>query len=379
VTDTSPDLAPDAPGSLAAPGSGTDLRAYLEQLTSWVAESATRLDGLDRRARAASNPDQFTPDVLLAYTLHKAIAERAEALVHTYDNGRLDDQVRDELSTLIFSRLSAGSLAGLSASLPEACSLLGALLAQITQHLAHDAVASSNVADRIEPLRGTLRRCVAKADALADQTFVATAQSLTERLGAAVTTQADRLDELFPEIEQQSWALERDLDLEAARRSRIEQQRSEQRALVQQAGELATKARAVRDRCIEKIADPPRMAVPDPSVLPNDDAGGLTATDIAALEKSLPQWRTVVAALTEALTAFQAPLDQRDELRGLFTSYEAMAADRHLLEVGDVAVAHERAKTLLWSQPLDLSIAEQMVRDFQSSIHAASGPRRSTR
>ena len=122
--------------------------------------------------------------------------------------------------------------------------------------------------------------------------------------------------------------------------------------------------------------------MPDPSVLPVPELGNdtaTTATTVTQLETNVSSWRNVVAALTEAITSYEAPLDQRDELRGLFKSYEAMAAARHLLEVGDVATAHERAKTLLWSQPLDLSVAAETVQDFQSSVHAASGPRRSTR
>ena len=379
MTDTAHDLAPDAPGSLTAPGTGNELRVYLEQLTAWVATSGTRIDELDLRARTASAPDQFTPDVLLAYTLHKSIGERTDALVHAYDNGRLDDQVRAELSRLIFTRLSAGSLSGMSASLPEACSLLAALLAQITQRLSTDSIASSKVADRIEPLRSTLRRCTTKAMSLSDDTSVEKVRSLDTRLEAVLTQPAGRLDEVVPQLEQESWALERDLDVEAATRSRIERLVSERRALIAQADDLAITARSARDRCVEKITNPPRLAVPDPSVLAVPDVGTDPSTAAAQLEANVSSWRNVVAALTEAIASYEAPLDQRDELRGLFSSYEAMAAARHLLETSEVATAHQRVKALLWSQPLDLSVATEAVHDFQSSIHAASRPRRSTR
>ena len=244
MTDTAHDLAPDAPGSLTAPGTGNELRAYLEQLTEWVAACGTRLDELDRRTRISSAPDQFTPDVLLAYTLHKSIGERADALVHAYDNGRIDDQVRAELSRLIFTRLSAGSLSGLSASLPEACSLLAALLGQLTEQLSVDSVASSKVAPRIEPLRSTLQRCTAKAVSLSDDSSVAKVRSLEARLEAVLTQPTDRLDVVVPELEQEGWALERDLDVEAAARSRIERLVSERRALIAQAEDLASTARA---------------------------------------------------------------------------------------------------------------------------------------
>jgi hypothetical protein len=66
----------------------------------------------------------------------------------------------------------------------------------------------------------------------------------------------------------------------------------------------------------------------------------------------------------------RAPLDQRDELRGLLDAYRARAARHGVAESPPLAAVHQAARDLLWSAPCDLVAAEQAVRRYQAAVGA---------
>ena len=66
----------------------------------------------------------------------------------------------------------------------------------------------------------------------------------------------------------------------------------------------------------------------------------------------------------------RAPLDRRDELRGLLEAYRARAARHGVAESPQPAAAHQAARDLLWSAPCDLVVAEQAVRRYQAAVGA---------
>jgi hypothetical protein len=67
----------------------------------------------------------------------------------------------------------------------------------------------------------------------------------------------------------------------------------------------------------------------------------------------------------------RAPLDRRDELRGLLEAYRARAARHGVSETPALAAAHGLARDLLWSAPCDLAGAEAAVRHYQAAVGAA--------
>jgi hypothetical protein len=163
-------------------------------------------------------------------------------------------------------------------------------------------------------------------------------------------------------------------------------------ALVAQLGAQHIVVAALAARCRDKIADPPRLAVPDASVLGDGpslpdgagDPGAWTsvATEAAAFEHRLGQ---VAAALAEANERYGAPLSQRSDLRGLLDAYRDRAAKAGLTEtasgpatpdpVGPVELAalYAKAHETLWTAPCDLDAATVQVTAYQQAVLAGLG------
>ena len=64
----------------------------------------------------------------------KAVSDRYELLQATWNSGRVGVTELTRLATLIWGRLDAATASGLSVSLPEACRLSDALVAQLARH-----------------------------------------------------------------------------------------------------------------------------------------------------------------------------------------------------------------------------------------------------
>ena len=85
-------------------GSAEALR-YLEALGTWRDRRKVELDQLDQAALAASEPSGFTEDLLLSMVLWKAVADRLDLLVATWDSGRVGQTELERLTTLVWGRL----------------------------------------------------------------------------------------------------------------------------------------------------------------------------------------------------------------------------------------------------------------------------------
>ena len=66
----------------------------------------------------------------------------------------------------------------------------------------------------------------------------------------------------------------------------------------------------------------------------------------------------------------RAPLDRRDELRGLLEAYRARATRPDIAKSPPPTAAHPADRDLLWSAPCDLVAAEQAVRRYQAAVGA---------
>ena len=94
----------------------------------------------------------------------------------------------------------------------------------------------------------------------------------------------------------------------------------------------------------------------------------LLGRNLSALEKNS---RVVLENAQKRVGQVRAPLDRRDELRGLLEAYRARAARHGVSETPALAAAHRLARDLLWSAPCDLAGAEAAVRHYQAAVGAA--------
>ena len=146
--------APRAPGRLGSPLDAQEALHYLDALGTWRDQRRAELDRLDEAALAGPDPDAFTADILLSMALWKAVADRHDLLLATWDSGRVGVRERERLSTLVWGRLDTsldprlagaatsngvpGSGSALAVSLPEACRLSDALAASLRVRLSVD-------------------------------------------------------------------------------------------------------------------------------------------------------------------------------------------------------------------------------------------------
>ena len=140
--------APVAPGRM---GQALDARAaqvYIAELGSWRDGRRAELDELDNAALQAATGSAATGDILLSMALWKAVSDRYELLLATWNSGRVAATELMRMSTLIWGRLDADTASGLSVSLPEACRLSDALLSQLRVKLGLDP-SGAEITERI--------------------------------------------------------------------------------------------------------------------------------------------------------------------------------------------------------------------------------------
>jgi hypothetical protein len=149
----------------------------------------------------------------------------------------------------------------------------------------------------------------------------------------------------------------------ATRRNLVrDRQRAEQ--TVSELRERGEAVRRIADRCTDRIAAAPRLAVPDVSAL------GAPPADGAGLQAYQARLDQVRRALDVAEATYAAPLAERDELRGRLEGYRAMAASQGRGADPRLAAADQAAKRVLWSAPCDLAVARDLVASYQSLVNA---------
>jgi hypothetical protein len=161
----------------------------------------------------------------------------------------------------------------------------------------------------------------------------------------------------------------------------------QQRARAAGAAVVAVRARAdaLREEVValaaqaaEKIADPPRLGIPDPAVLgpvpevPDADDPGGWADRARSLEEHLARADRVVAALELAEARYRSVLDSREALRGLLGAYR----DRQLTRSAstDLDAAYRAAHDAAWVAPCDLDTARCLVEAYGTAVRAATPP-----
>ena len=407
-------ITPEPPGRIGAAITPQDALHYLEALGSWRDQRRAELDRLDEAALAAPNATSgagttattgLTGDVMLSMALWKAVADRHDLLVATWDDGRVGQAERERLSTLIWGRLDAtldprlaqrpdvpSSSGALAVSLPEAMRLSDALAASLRTRLSLDPE-NADVTSRLRQLRAQLERVRDLVNAEPQDTRDALSRRLIhldQRLGAMVE-KANRgadVGGLVGPLEADLARTERDLIVGSA--TRAADARDAVRAGELRA-ELEARGAAIRDlaaRCVAAVTPAPRLAVPDVAALgPVPQA----APDVDAY---LARLATVSRALNFAHSAYATALNERDELRGRLEAYAIKAtrtatrtadrtADRNDAKGtdesnDDLGELFRRAQDVLRAEPADMARARALVAAHQAYFTSRSMTRGTT-
>ncbi len=376
-------VAPEAPGRLGSPVEVQAAFAYLRDLGVWRDQRRTELDALDSAALASSERDSFSRDMLVSMALWKAISDRYDLLVVTFDSGRVGPAEAARLSTLIWGRLDVapGSAASsispatsgaLGLSLPEACRLSDAMTSSLRARLSLE-LSGAEVGTRLKDVRATVERIrdqVGLVPTGADREAVRTLLTRLEQRLTDVTDRAKRgadVGGLLAPLELDAAGAERDLIVGAG--ERVEAARDAQRA-AQQRDELIARAEAVQAlvaQCVAAVTPAPRMGVPDVRAL------GPVPSGLRAVDTYLTRLDAVSRALTLVHTAYGAALAERDEIAGYAG---ALAAQVRASGVSDPDLDHlgERLAAAVATRPTDLRRARALLAAYEAFAKALQTP-----
>jgi hypothetical protein len=422
-------ITPAAPGRIGVAISPEDALHYLEALGAWRDQRRKELDLLDEAALAAASGAEsggdagLTGDILLSMALWKAVADRHDLLMATWDSGRVGPAERERLSSLIWGRLDAtldprlaqradvpSSSGALAVSLPEAMRLSDALAASLRARLSLDP-AGAEVTTRLRQLRAQLERIREQVAAEPRDSRDIPARTLA-RLEERLTEMADKarrgadVGGLVGPLEADAARTERDLIVGSATRTEAARDAARARQL---RAELEARGAAVRDlaaQCVASVNPAPRLAVPDVAAL-----GPVPAT-APELDHYLTRLATVSRALNFAQAAYATALDERSELLGRLEAYAIKAArvsqggtsagaaggaagntstsgnaEENSSKTGtgeaddDLGELFRRAEEALTARPADMARARALVAAHQAYLAArsANGPTRGTR
>jgi hypothetical protein len=366
-------IAPAAPGRMGSALEPTAAAAYLDALSRWREARRIELDELDRTALSAAGGSAVTSDILLSMALWKAVSDRTELLLATWSSGRVGATELIRLATLIWGRLDAATASGLSVSLPEACRLSDALVAQLRVRLGLDP-SGAEVTERIRQLRAQMERIRDQIDlepAGTGQQQAANTQSTLARRLKEVADKAGRGGDvvgMLGPLEIEAATFERDLIVAGARRrdaASLVRQAREQRAELE-AREAALQG--IAEECVARVDPAPRYAVPDV------DALGKVPNTAEQLRPYLRRLDQVSRAMTLAQTAYTGALDERDELVGRLEAYRAKAIATGVAGVTDVGRAYELARNALDARPTRMALARQLVAVYQTYLQTTPRP-----
>jgi len=393
-------ITPEPPGRIGTAISPEDALHYLEALGAWRDQRRGELDRLDEAALAAPDADSMTGDVMLSMALWKAVADRHDLLVATWDSGRVGQAERERLSTLIWGRLDAtldprlaqrpdvpSSSGALAVSLPEAMRLSDALAASLRVRLSLDP-SDADLTSRLRQLRAQLERVrdlVAAEPQDTRERFSHKLVKLDVRLGEMVEKAKRGADVggLVGPLEADAARIERDLIVGSATRAEAIRDATRARAL---RAELEARGAAIRDlaaRCVAAVTPAPRLAVPDVAAL------GPVPQASAEVGVYLVRLATVSRALNFAHAAYATALDERDELSARLEAYaiKATRAPGHHTTSGtstadadgDLGELFRRAQDVLRAQPADMARARALVAAHQAYLASRSTPPGMTR
>ena len=365
--------APVAPGRMGQALDATAAQVYLDELGRWRDGRRGELDALDKAALQAATGSSATGDILLSMALWKAVSDRYELLLATWNSGRVGATELMRMSTLIWGRLDASTASGLSVSLPEACRLSDALLSQLRVKLGLDP-SGIEITERIRQLRAQMERIREQIDlepAGAAQQQAALEQSRLARRLRELADKAGRggdVTGMLGPMEIDAATFERDLIVNGARRrdaAALVQRARDQRADLE-AREAAL--HSIVEECVRRVDPAPRYAVPDTAAL------GPVPNIRDQLEDYLRRLDQVSRAMTIAQTAYAKALHDHEELAARLEAYHAKAVATGMAEIPDIAQAYELARNALDQRPSRMVLAGQLVTVYQTYLQTTPAP-----
>lgn len=364
-------LSPQAPGRMGQQLDPAVAQTYLADLGEWVLARREELDQLDQAALASERRAELTGDLTLSMALWKAVSDRHDLLLATWDGGRVGPAERERLSVLIWGRLDASldpvaldaagrhGAGALAVSLPEACRLSDALAGQLRVRLALDPAADEN-ARRIKALRAQLERLRDQV-ALEPSVSRGAAGRQRDELAARTDDLVARFDRggdvggLLGPLENDAARLERDLIVGGVKRRELV---DDVRDLTERRDALSARGKAVESLAAQAVAavDPsPNYAVPDVDALgPVPTSAGEIAAYRGRLER-------VGRAIDIAQDAYAAALHERDDLLAALAASRTMAGASGVASMPDVLSADRLATDLLERSPSPVPVAKAAV------------------
>jgi hypothetical protein len=365
--------APVAPGRMGQALDAGAAQVYVDELGRWRDGRRGELDELDKAALQAATGSSATGDILLSMALWKAVSDRYELLLATWNSGRVGATELMRMSTLIWGRLDASTASGLSVSLPEACRLSDALLSQLRVKLGLDP-SGLEITERIRQLRAQMERIREQIDlepAGAAQQQAALEQSRLARRLKELADKASRGGDvagMLGPMEIDAATFERDLIVNGARRrdaAALVQRARDQRADLE-AREAAL--RTIVEECLRRVDPAPRYAVPDTAAL------GPVPNTLDQLENYLRRLDQVSRAMTVAQTAYTKALQDHEELASRLEAYRAKAIATGVADVPDIAQTYELARNALDQRPSRMVLAGQLVTVYQTYLQTTPAP-----
>lgn len=363
-------MTPARPDPLQTAGSVRDGITRLAQ-TLYEIDAAPELalvrDRDQLRGRSKTVADEAGGLVDGLWSRYPQLSETGERLEAALGRGD-----RDELARLLDSTGAAALLRTLESDAERASSLIGQL-----------GTAWRNAVPRLDALRARLASAAATAGGLglpgdpelaAARTVVddVTAHATADPLGAEI----DDADRLVQRVEERLSDLARTRaglgsDLDAAE------------ATLEELAGLIAAGHGARQAAEDRIVDPGGLAAPlDPAEL---DAGDRAlrpwlariraqarAGAWPAAAQGLEQWRAEADALrtrADAVAAAnRAPLERRNDLRGLLDAFRAKAAALGLAEDPTLTGLYRSAREALYAYRCDVRRAESLVREYGRAI-----------
>ncbi|WP_020392033.1 hypothetical protein [Kribbella catacumbae] len=361
--------APPPPGRIGSSIPAKDLLAFLDALGTWRDRRRAELDELDQAALHSADADALSGDVVLAMAVWKAVSDRYELILVTWDSGRVGPTETERISTLIWGGLDTGGAAGsLAVSLPEACTLSDALASTLRAKLALEP-GDADLAARLRQLRVQVERIkdlVAIEPAATRNAAIAEHHDLDRRV-TDLTERAKRgadVGGLIGPLEIDAAHNERDLIVGAATRRERAADVARAREVRHELEAQGQAVRALADSCVAAVTPAPRLAVPDVTAL------GPIPNTPAELEKYLTRLDAVRRALGQAQTAYGAALERRDELAGRLDAYQVKAGSvpRSSGTTEDLAELYRRGREVLDAKPVDLVRLGALVAAYQTYL-----------
>ncbi|WP_405062005.1 hypothetical protein OG474_10190 [Kribbella sp. NBC_01505] len=365
--------APAPPGRMGSSVPASELLSFLSALGSWRDRRKAELEELDQAALSAPDADSLSADVVLSMAVWKAVSDRYELILVTWDSGRVGQTETERISTLIWGGLDTGSVGGsLAVSLPEACKLSDALASSLRAKLALEP-GDADRAAKLRQLRAQVERIgdlVKLEPANVRNSALAEHHDLDRRLTDLVDRNKRGADigGLIGPFEIEAAHAERDLIVGAATRKERAADVARARTLRGDLEAQGTAVRALADKAVAAVTPAPRLAVPDVTAL------GPVPNTPAELEKYLTRLDAVRRALGQAQTAYAAAVTRRDELAALLDAYQVKSG-QVAPKNEDLAELYRRGRAVMESEPVDTVRLAALVTAYQAYLESTGGTR----